>query len=621
MGKAKLAKRRREPDVQVQVEPRPRTPYFIISLLLVISVLAVYWQAGQFEFVDFDDPVYVSENPHVKAGLNSEGVKWAMAAAYAQNWHPLTWISHMLDYSLFGADPGKHHLTAVFLHAANSVLLFLLLSYLTGSTWRGGIVAGLFALHPQHVESVAWISERKDVLSTLLLLLTVFSYAWYVKKPGVGRYALVMVMFTLGLMAKPMLVTLPLLLLLIDLWPLKRTGSCVQHLVIEKIPLLLLSGISAMLTVWAQKKGAAVASLDVLPLGVRIANALMSSVVYLVKMVWPVKLAGYYPHPVDSLPQWQVAGSGLILVCTTFLAILLARRIPYLTFGWFWYLITLAPVIGIMQVGMQARADRYTYVPLLGIFIILAWGVPDLFTRFSSTKQDRNQSLALGAVSVTILIAFAACSYVQASYWKDSRTFYSRAVSVTDRNWFALNGLGSAYMEQGKVDEAIECFREAVEIMPGYSAAQNNLGRALAESGNNEEAAKYYEEALRVDSNNPNAYNNLANSLLRQGKVDEAIEYYRKSLELDPDSALTHFNLALTLHQNGRADEAARHYEASLRLDPDNADAHNNLGLILTQRGKFKEAIVHYEKALEINPELQAARDNIELARSQMQGR
>lgn len=610
MGKAQRKKHQRAVSEAQHQDKRVhnKTLYLMICVFLIIVNLAIYLQVTGFEFTTFDDPVYVTQNPNVRAGLTSESAWWALTAAYAQNWHPLTWISHMSDVQLYGMDAGKHHLSAVLLHIINTLLLFFVLTLLTGYPWRSAFVAALFAVHPLHVESVAWVAERKDVLSTLFLLLTILAYIYYSAKPNIQRYLLVALAFGLGLLAKPMLVTVPFLLLILDFWPLKRLNLG-WKLAIEKLPLLAMTAVSCGLTVWAQTEGHAVTSVGVIPMSERISNALMSYGIYIWKMILPLKLASYYPHPVNSWPIWQVALSAIFMIAVTVLAIRYARKAPYILAGWLWYIVTLVPVIGLMQVGLQARADRYTYIPLIGIFTIIALGVPDLWIK--NTKET-NKPKVLGAVAGIVILALMIPAYTQVGYWHDTRTLFTHAITVTQDNWFAESVIGSVLNDEQKYDEAVEHLQRSVEIEPRYAVAQNNLGLALVGLGKVDEGIESYKAAMKYDSNNAEVHNNWGNALLKKNNSDGAISEYRKALLINPNLTAAHFNLALTLHQKGDFDEAAGHYVETLKLDPSQADAHNNLGLILKQQGKIAEALEHLREAERLNPNSEAIRTNLE---------
>lgn len=524
----------------------------LICLGLVLATVAVYGQVRDFAFVQYDDPLYVWRNSRLHAGLSLASLGWAFTDTSTGNWHPLTWISHLLDVELFGVDPGMHHVTNLILHCVNSLLLFLVLRRMTGARWPSAVAAFLFALHPLHVESVAWVSERKDVLSGLFCILTLLSYAGYVEKPGVTRYGLVALCFALGLMAKPMLVTMPLVLLLLDYWPLGRFASActlgrerrTEHmrraliLVLEKAPLGALAAASSLAALWAQETGGGLGSLERFSLGSRIANAVTSYVLYTRDMLWPQRLAFFYPYH-KVIPLWQAGLCAMLLVAITLLVIRLRRRYPFLVTGWWWYLITLLPVIGLVQVGIQSRADRYTYLPLIGLFIIVSWGID----RAAEKWRIRPLLLALGGVAATLVLM--GTSFLQAGYWKNSVTVAAHALAVTDRNYVALNTLGAAYTEQEKLDKAIDCFVQALRFNPRYSDAEYNLANTLLKKGDLEAAALHYRAVLRRAPSMKEAYSNLGVVLARQGNYGEAIACFEKVLALRPDDQGARDNLAL----------------------------------------------------------------------------
>ena len=480
----------------------------IISLVLIAATFIVFWQVRHHQFVSFDDYRYVVENPYVVRGLTFRSVIWAFTATHASNWHPLTWLSHMLDCGLYGLNPGGHHVTSLLFHIASTLMLFLVLKQMTGALWRSGFVAALFALHPLHVESVAWVAERKDVLSTFFWMLTMWAYFRYVQRPGFNRYLVVLLSFILGLLSKPMLVSLPFVMLLLDYWPLCRfqfgqlmgngnsrmqrslssidRRSSVFHLILEKVPFFVLSAISSFLTFYAQEKGGAIGSLAFLPLGTRIVNALVSYVSYIWKMIWPQHLALLYPYP-ERFPIWEVVGAGLLLVGISVLVMRAARGRPYLLVGWLWYLGTLVPVIGLVQVGAQAMADRYTYVPLIGLFIMVAWGLSD----FLKGWRYRRGVLAISAgVLFSILMIV---TWVQVQYWENSIVLYKHTLEVTVNNYLIHNNLGIVFFRQGKYQEAANQYNEALRINPNSAEAHYNLGNAYLMIGDRGLALREYE--------------------------------------------------------------------------------------------------------------------------------
>jgi Flp pilus assembly protein TadD len=601
-----------------------------ICLLLITVTLAVFWQVSNHEFVNFDDDDYVSENPHVQSVLSRQAIIWAFTATRAANWHPLTWLSHMIDCQLYGLNPSGHHLTNVLFHLVNTLLLFLLLNRITGASWRSGFVAALFAVHPLHVESVAWVAERKDVLSTLFWLLTMWAYIYYVEKPRLHRYLFTLLTFALGLMAKPMLVTLPVVLLLLDYWPLKRfeigqsasglpatsqpstitekQGAQAFRLLLEKTPLFVLAAVSSVVTFIVQKSGGAVGALEVYPIKIRVANALVSYVSYMVKMIWPQNLAAFYPHPGQSLPIWQAAAAGLLLLLISIAVIRAGRRQPYLAVGWLWYLGTLVPVIGLVQVGAQAMADRYTYVPLIGLFIMAAWGVPELLARY------RFQRTVLATLATILLVTLLLVSKRQVRHWQNSLTLFQHAVEVTADNYVAHDSLGNALAQQGMLDQAIVHYRESLRIKPNLVNAQNNLGVALLQQGEINRAMVQYYEALRLKPDSAETHNNLGVALFTVGQLDQAIGHYLTAIKLDPNFAKAHNNLGNALARKGKLDEAISQYSRALELKSNYPEAHNNLGVALAQREKFRKAIAHFKRALQLKPDYAQARSNLDNA-------
>jgi tetratricopeptide (TPR) repeat protein len=651
-------------------------------LFIAISAIIVYGQVRRHDFVSFDDNEYIYENPRVKSGVTLGNVIWAFTAFHSNNWHPLTWISHMMDCQLFGLNPGPHHLINLFFHIANSLLLFLVFKQMTGHAWKSGCLAALFALHPLHVESVAWISERKDVLSAFFWMLTTGCYIRYVRRPGLARYALALSCFILGLLSKPMLVTLPFTLFLLDYWPLNRL-QCLAlsvrqnkkqlvRLIVEKIPLLLLVPISCFLTFYAQKHGGVVKSIDVFPLQVRIANAVVSYISYIGKMIFPVKLAFLYPHH-GMPPWWKILGAFLLIITLSFLAVKTIKKHPYILVGWLWYLGTLIPVIGIVQVGMQAMADRYTYIPSIGLLIIAVWGIPEVFA------NRRNKRIWTALSAVTAISIYAGVAWKQVGYWKNSISMLEHTLAVTSRNHVALDSLGVERFKQGKLDEAMDLFLqadrifpdnpythfnmgvalyvkgntqeavdqylEAVRIEPNYFQAYSNLGAACFSLGKTEEAIKHYSKAITIkpdfidayinlgiawdtlgkfenaiqhytralhyDPNNVNAHYHLAVDLEKVDRVDEAMSHYSETIRLRPDFFEAHYRLGVSLYKQGRMDEAMRRYSEVLRINPDFAEAHNNLGVILYRKGRVDEAIDRYLKALRLKPDYAEAYNNL----------
>jgi tetratricopeptide (TPR) repeat protein len=578
----------------------------IVCLGLAVATLAVFGGVRNHEFITYDDDAYVTNNRHVQAGLTWKGVIWSLTTTQASNWHPLTWLSHMLDCQIYGLQAGGHHLTTLLLHIVNALLLFLVLEQMTGAMWRATVVAALFALHPLHVESVAWVAERKDVLSTLFWMMTMWAYVRYVKCPGFSRYLLTLLLFALGLMAKPMLVTLPFVLLLIDYWPLgrfnkmersgdstgvapsRRTGeagsqrSLLFRLIREKAPLFVLAGVSSIVTFVVQKTGGAVWSLEAVPITMRVANALISYVYYIGKMVWPQHLAVFYPYE-TVVPVWQGLGAGLFLVGVSFLALREVRRLPYISVGWLWYVGTLVPVIGLVQVGEQAMADRYTYIPLIGLFIVVVWGAVDL------ARKWRHKTLLLGTSAGGVLLACMICTHLQVSHWRTTMTLFQHALDVTANNYLAYNNVANVLASQGKLQEAVASYSEALRIKPDYVNAHNNLGTTLDELGRFGEAVAHFSEALRIKPDFAEAHNNLGIALVARGEIDKAIAHHSEALRIRPDYAGAHNCLGVALAMQGKLEEAVAHFSEAIRIAPDDAEARHNLDLVLRNGGNREE--------------------------------
>jgi len=586
----------------------------IISLLLILSIIITYGKVVNFDFVVYDDQDYITENRQVQEGVTVDGFIWAFTTFHAANWHPLTWLSHMLDCELYGLNPMGHHWVNLIFHMVNTVLLFLLLKLMTGTIWRSAFVAALFALHPLHVESVAWVSERKDVLSTFFGLLMIYAYCRYVDKSCFKNYLPVIIFLCLGLMCKPMLVTFPFVLLLLDFWPLKRfqpenyrlSKSDVKIssyfkrsslLFLEKIPLLIPVFISCLLTFFAQKSEGAVQALESLPLKSRIANALVSYMNYVLKAIWPSKLSVYYPYPRGgALPAWQIFGAALLIACVCFFAMRTAKKYPYIAVGLFWYLGTLVPVIGLIQVGEQAMADRYTYIPLIGIFIAVVWGISDFIRKWHYRK------IYIVVFAVIILSALAARTFFQTRHWKNGITLFEHAIEVTENNYIAHNNLATAL---GSIDleRAIYHYKEAVRIHPKYVTALCNLGLTLYHKGDYEEAVSYFTKALNINPQKTDARMDLANIFFLQAKPEKAISQYREILKTNYENANAHYNLACMLSAQKKIDQAEHHYMEGLRINPNHEKAHYELGNIMLNKGNLKVALTHFAEAIKINPD------------------
>ncbi len=567
--------------------------------------LVVYAQVRHFDFVQLDDPGYFAENAHVRAGLTAAGIRWAMTTGALANWHPLTWLSLMLDAQLFGAGAGAVHVTNLALHIANTVLLFALLRRLTGALGRSACVAALFAVHPMHVESVAWISERKDVLSTLFWLLTMWAYVSYARTPNGRRYAVVAGLFALGLMAKPMLVTLPVVLLVVDWWPLGRLSSSTWRArVVEKLPLAAIAAASAIVTFVVQRQGGAVSDVAVLPWAVRITHAVVSYGMYIDKMLWPAKLIVFYPHPRVVEPLATLIAL-VVLAAWTVIARKLGPRFPYVAAGWLWYVITLLPVIGLIQVGTQSIADRYTYVPYIGLFIVIAWGVWDLCEAWPIRR------VVLPLTAAIVVAALAVTAHAQTATWRDNTTLWRHAIEVDPENYRAQSAYGSILGNEGKPAEAMAHFQEAIRLEPDFADAYYNLGRTYTDLGRTDEAIEQYRRALALRSDFAEAHNNLGLLLGRIGQPDQATAEYEAALRQNPDFAEAHANLAAVLATRGQLDDARRHADAAVALNPSLAGAHYARGLVAMGSGQFDAAIAEFRDAIRLNPNLADAHNSL----------
>jgi protein O-mannosyl-transferase len=590
---------------------KDKTRRRLICLALVCVTVAVFWTVIGDHFLNYDDDVYVTQNPEVNRGLTLSGVAWAFTHFYAANWHPLTWISHMLDCQLFGLNAGAQHAVNLAFHAANTVLLFLLLNGMTGAVWRSAAVAALFALHPLHVESVAWISERKDVFSTFFGLLALLAYVRYVNESKAGKpqskiwFRAALALFALGLMAKPMLVTLPFVMLLLDFWPLERISNlrgeafktrCAQLKILarEKWPFFALTLASCVVTFFAQNSSGAVAPLATHP-GFRIANALVSYVRYIGKMVWPAKLAILYP--LSPISVWAAAGAGAILLAVSIGCVVAARRQPYWLTGWLWYVGTLVPVIGLVQVGQQSFADRYTYLPLVGLFIAAVWGGADLMRRWEY------RTWLAGSAIVVLLSLCAADTMFQLQFWKNGVALFGRALAVTTDNPIAQNDFASALSAAGQTQEALSHYAAAARLDPNNALIQNNFGAALLRAGNTNAAISRYQDAIHLQPDYADAYNNLGAALTGEGLFAEAISALNQALALRPDNAETCNNLGAVLALQGKPDAAIAAYRKAARLDPDNGTIHFNLGLELLKLGRVDEAAGEFSDAARLNPD------------------
>lgn len=589
-------KHRKHPPVDAGADSLPspaasRDPFPYASLvvcgLLLAAVFLVFGQTLQHGFVNYDDRTYICENRYLAEGSTAHKIAWVFTTDRAANWHPLTWLSHLLDYSIYGLrNPGGHHLTSVLLHAASAILLFLALRRMTGDFWPSAFVAALFAVHPLRVESVAWLAERKDVLSGLFFMLTLWAYARYTSRPfSFIRYFAVAAFFALGLLAKPTLVTLPCVLLLLDYWPLKRfqkhsdgadtPADQKYRLILEKLPLFLLASVSCAMTIRAQH--AAIESSGDVALPWRIGNALVAYVAYLIQFFWPFDLAVMYPHPGDTLPLLAIAAAALALAAISVAVVVLHRRSPYLATGWLWYLGMLVPMIGLVQVGFQSRADRYTYLPQIGICLMLAWAI----RQFAASESAKRRAFVAASAALVILIIVA---HKQTALWCSDETLWEHTLACTANNHTAHNHLGMALADQGHFGDAVEQYQKAKQIAPNDAKNRNNLGYALAKSG----------------------------------RIDEAIIEYSRAIDINPRLVAAHANLGVSLRKKKRIDEAVSHFNTALKIDPDYAMAHNNLGAMLQEEGKLAPAISHYQKAIELQPNYEAARRNLDMAMGQL---
>ena len=592
---------------------RTRNPQFLNPCLiyagLALVTLALYLPVMGHSFVDYDDQQYVTDNPRVQAGLTWKGLVWAFGF-YAGNWHPLAWLSHMLDCQLYAANAGGHHLTNVLLHIASTLLLFSVLNRMTAALWRSAAVAALFAWHPLHVESVAWVAERKDVLCAFFWMLTLWFYVRYIAKPSIARYLLTLGAFALCLMSKPMGVTLPFVLLLLDYWPLKRMThgglrtANLKMLLMEKLPFLVLSSVACVLTLRAQQS--AIVSTAGLSVPHRLAHVLAAYNHYLAAMFFPRNLAVYYPYQIH-LPMVSIVNAVVVLGLITAFAVKNFRNRPYFIVGWLWYLGTLVPVIGLVQVGDQAWADRYTYLPLTGLFIPLVWLACELI----------KNRVVLQTATVILMAALIATTSVQLSYWKNTLTLFDHANKVTPDNYLAVTMLGSLLAKDHKYDEAMADYQTALRYQPTFPEAHFFLGAVLDEQGKLDEAIAEYQQALWFKPTQEQTHIFMGTVLGKQKKYDEAMAHYKAALKLNPDSAVAENNLARILHTQGRLDEAIVHYHAALEIDPKLELAHNNLGVLLLQQGNLAEGTRQLREALRLKPGNVETEFNLALALNQ----
>lgn len=587
-----------------------------ICIALAVLTWAVFGQTLRYDFVNYDDPSYVYQNTRITSGINLANVGWAFTHIHSENWHPLTTITHMLDCQLHGLNAGWHHFTNVLLHAIAVVLLFVALQQMTGVLWRSAFVSAVFAVHPLHVESVAWIAERKDVMSAVFFMVTLLAYLNYTRAPSIGRYLTVALAVVLGLMSKPMLVTLPFVLLLLDYWPLGRfeahrskTGRQMLQPVLEKIPLIMLSAVSSIITFLAQR--GAIGWTEQLPVSARISNALVAYAVYIRQMFWPAGLAVFYPHPENRLPALEISLALIVLVGITTAAFHFRKKAPYFITGWLWYLGMLVPVIGLVQVGWQGHADRYTYLPQIGLYIAVTWAVTDF------TRSWRFQRMALTAGGVVVLGALTWSSRLETAYWRDSETLFTHALAVTRNNDVALNNLGIIFLAKGRLDDAISSLQAAIDLRPENAPAHDNLAKALLQKGQVAEAMVHYRKFLELEPENVEARNTLGTALIQQGKLREAIGQWQDALAIQPENGNAASNLAwvfATCPEDSLRDgrHAVELAEKALRISGGKIPMiYKVLAAAYAESGRFADAIETAQRGAELatsqsNPALAA---------------
>ncbi len=586
----------------------------LICIALSIAIIIIYWQVKEFKFIYYDDNAYVTERPHVMSGLTWPGVKWAVSSTEAGFWHPLTWISLMLDRELFNYQAGGFHWTNVILHILNTMLLFALLKGATNAPLRSAFVALLFAVHPLHVESVAWVSQRKDLLGTFFGFASLWLYVIYTKAPCRWKYISVMIIFILGLMSKPMIVTFPFVMLLMDFWPLQRIESLmprnrdntlqVNHtmikrsfliLLLEKIPLIALSFMASILVIFTERIAGALSNLEELTIIERCANAVVSYVKYIAMTFWPTNLAFYYPYPA-TIETGQTLFAIVTLIAITIIIIIVRRCNPYLFVGWFWYLGTLLPVIGLIQVGPHAMADRYSYLTIIGLFIMVVWGMVDLTATWEYKK------IFLFAMGLLTIIGFSWCAWLQTGYWQNSITLFNHALKVTKGNYIALNNLGYIYMNNGEIEKGINYIKESIRVNPKYGLSHHNVGVGLYAQGHYEKAIEYLRKAQYLSFRSDETPRYLGDAYRKMGREDEAIEAYNSSLAMNSGNLLARSGLALALHKAGRTDEALRELREVLSYDPKNLDVRKKMMMILIATQNFDAVLSEGEIALSIDP-------------------
>lgn len=586
---------------------RERLHHFV-GLSLIVFPLVLFWQVGHHPFVNYLDDFYVTANRHVQTGLTWEGTRWAFTTTYGSDWRPLTWLSLMLDNQLYGLNPKGYHLTHLVLHAANTLLLFAVFRRMTGALWRSAFVAALFAIHPLHVESVAWVAERQGPLGAFFWLLTVSAYLRYMERPNLHRYIWMALVFSLGLMASPILKSLPFALLLLDYWPLDRLRASEGgwekgwKLFREKLPLFALAAASGIMVYWARRKGVSVGPFERLPFSIRLENSIVSYFHYIGQMIWPSRLAVFYPPLENGEPIWKVAGAILLLMGVTVLAIWQGKKRPYLAVGWFWYLGTLPLVNG------GGMADRNTYIPLIGLFAILSWGAPECVAGW----RDCGRAIALSAGA--LLSVLTGWTWFQIGYWQNSAALFEHALEVTENNYLAHNNLGFALDDLGRYEEAKAHYLKALEIKPDFAIAHNNLGFAFEREGRLDEAVAHYRDAIQIELSYDMAHNNLAVALAKQGKFNEAIFHFQHVLAGNPEYETVLNNFGFVLAKQGKLQEAVEKYAEAVRINPSFDLAHFNLGVAYFKLGRTVEADKEFHIALRINPKLSEAVKRAEIS-------
>ncbi len=606
------------------MDSKQKRDSLLICLLLVFATLAVYLQVIRFDFVNYDDPDYVLDNSNIQHGLSKATLSWAFTTTHAGNWHPLTWLSHAVDWTLYGAKPGGHHLTSVLIHLFSTLVLFFSLRSMTGTVWRSGTVAALFALHPMHVESVAWVSERKDVLSACFGMSSIWFYVQYAKLKSshpfflsgkvILIYVLALICLSLGLLAKQMLVTLPFVLLLLDVWPLKRLDKeKVSGLFFEKLPFLVVVGIFIPVALWAQSAGRSVVSVSDIPLDQRLENVVISYFRYVVKMIWPTGLVPFYPYP-RIWPVGMFFSAAIFLVGGFGLSIWQLKRRPFLFVGWCWFVGTLVPVIGLVQIGSQSMADRYSYIPFIGLFIATVWALSGF------VKKNGLPLWCVAIVTIAALTIFSTLTYRQVGFWKNSETLFRHTLNLMQENRVAHVNLGNALLDKGETNAAIEQFQAALKVMPNDPMAHGNLANISLSRGDWNSAEDHYNAALAAAPNNKALHNAVGLALMRQNKVDAAIEHYEMALQISPEFINASFNLANAFLQQKRFDQAIAEYQRALRLDPKNEMIRANLALAFLGEGRISEAALEYREALRLRPDFTEAHRGLAAVYFRQQG-